>query len=67
MRRKGDILDVQHWKFADYQQRMEAKDWKELLLNGDDKIAFNGHVIQLVSKNLGCGIYEISKQITNDG
>ena len=62
MRRKEDILDEQHWKYADYRQRVKAKDWRELLLNDDDKIIFKGRVTPLVSKNLGCGVYEISKQ-----
>ena len=62
MKRKEDILDEQHWKFDDYRQRIKAKDWKALLLNNDDQIIFHGRVTPLVGKNLGCGVYEITKQ-----
>jgi len=65
MKRKEDILDEQHWKFDDYRQRIKSKDWKQLLLNDDDRIIYRGRVIPLVGKSLGCGVYEISKQITN--
>jgi hypothetical protein len=63
---KEKILDDQHWTFKDYKQRIEAKHWKALLLNEDDKIVFKGRVVQLVAKNLGCGVYEISKQVEGD-
>ncbi|MDY6857335.1 MAG: hypothetical protein SWO11_22055 [Thermodesulfobacteriota bacterium] len=65
MNRKEDILDEQHWRFQDYRQRIEAKDWKAILLNEDDKIIFKGRATQLIAKSLGCGIYEVSKQTTN--
>ena len=65
MKRKEDILDVQHWKIADYRQRIKAEDWRKLLMNDDDKIIFQGRVIPLAAKNLGCGVYEISKQLTS--
>ncbi len=64
MKRKEDILDEQHWVFKDYRQRIMARDWRELLLNDDDRIIFKGRVTPLVGKNIGCGVYEISKQIT---
>ena len=63
MRRKEDILDKQHWAFPNYKQRLKAKDWKELLLNDDDRIIFQGRMTPLVAKNLGCGVYEVSKQM----
>ena len=60
---KEDILDEQHWKYADYHQRMETKFWKALLLNDDDGIIFNGKVTQLIGKKLGYGIVEVSKKL----
>lgn len=60
---KKNILDNQHWKFTDYKQRIKSKDWREILLNDDDKIIFQGCVTPLIAKNLGCGVYEVSKQI----
>jgi hypothetical protein len=59
--RKEDILDEQHWKFKDYKQRMQIAHWKELLLNDDDKIIFQGHVTQLKAKKLGAGVVEVMK------
>ena len=63
---KINVLDEQHWKFQDYKQRITAKDWKELLLNDDDHINFNGRVTKLVAKNLGYGVIEISKQLPHN-
>lgn len=63
MKRKEDILDEQHWEFADYKQRITSKDWKALLLNDDDKVIFRGRVTPLIATNLGCGVYEISKSM----
>lgn len=59
--RKEDILDEQHWRFKDYRQRIPVKHWKELLLNDDDKIIFQGVVTQLKAKNLGAGVVEVAK------
>jgi len=59
--RKEDILDEQHWKFKDYKQRIPIARWKELLLNDDDKIIFQGRVMQLKAKKLGAGIVEVAK------
>jgi len=61
MKSKEDILDPQHWRFRNFKQRITGKDWRQLLLNDDDKIIFNGKVMQLKAKHLGCGVYEISK------
>ena len=56
-----DPRDEQHWKFPDYKQRMTQKEWKKLLIRGDDSIIFQGRVTPLKAKNLGCGVYEVSK------
>lgn len=61
--KKEDILDEQHWKFADYRQRITSKQWKVLLLNDDDKIIFQGLITQLVGKSLGSGVVEVSKKL----
>jgi len=62
--KKEDILDEQHWKFADYRQRIILKQWQSLLLNDDDKVIFQGRVTQLMGKSLGSGIVEVSKQLS---
>jgi len=53
MKKKKNILDEQHWKFSDYSQRITSRDWKELLLNYNDRIIFKARVTQLIAKNLG--------------
>lgn len=62
MKSKEDILDKQHWRFNDYEQRIPAKDWRTLLLNSDDKIIYKGRVVKLVAKDLGYGVVEVSKE-----
>ena len=58
----GDIRDEQHWVYEDYKQRIKTKDWKDLLLNDNDRIIFHGKIRKLIGKNLGAGVYEISKK-----
>ena len=58
---KEEILDEQHWKFDDYKQRLQAKEWKKLLLNNDDKIIYKGKVTSLICDKLGYGVVEVYK------
>lgn len=44
-----------------YSQRLTSKQWRSALLNHEDKIIAKGILRQLVAKNLGCGVIEISK------
>ena len=64
---KDRILDDQHWQFEDYYQRVEAKVWKQLLLNDDDRIIMNGRLRKLNGKNLGFRVIEISKEPLSNG
>lgn len=64
MKTKTYILDEQHWKFPDYKQRIKSKDWRELLLNDGDNIIFQGKLVNLIVKNLGYGVVEVSKDLT---
>lgn len=50
-----------HWTFEDYKQRMTTKEWKSILLSGNDSIIFHGRLRKLKSKNLGHGVVEIYK------
>jgi len=59
---KEEILDNLHWRRSDYKQRITAKHWRELLLNNDDHLIYNGHVTKLIGKNLGFGVVEVSKE-----
>jgi hypothetical protein len=61
MKTKCEILDERHWKFSDFKQRIQTKDWKYLLLNNDDNIIFRGNFCHLKAKNLGYGIVEVQK------
>ena len=59
---KNKILDEQHWQFEDYKQRIKASVWRELLLNSDDMLIHHGRLRNLIGKNLGFGVIEISKE-----
>ena len=37
-----DIRNINHWNLEHYTQRITSKDWKELLLNGNDTLIFRG-------------------------
>jgi hypothetical protein len=60
-----DLRNQGHWQFEDYHQRITTKQWKELLLNDQDKLIFKGRLRQLKAKNLGAGVIEISKEPLN--
>ena len=48
------------WHRENFFQRVENKVWKQALLNEDDRIIVRGKVRQLVAKNLGYGVVEVS-------
>lgn len=55
------MRNEKHWTDEKYKQRMPVKDWKNILLNNNDKIIFHGKLRQLKAENLGSGIVEVSK------
>ncbi len=55
------IRDDRHWYYKDYKQRMTTKEWKQILLNEDDTVIFEGRVWRLKARSLGCGVVEVSK------
>ena len=58
-------LDQDHFQHEDYKQRITAKQWKQMLLDGDDErgIAFRGKAYRFIAKPLGYGVVEITKEI----
>ena len=60
-RTPSDILHQGHWDKWEYEQRMVRKDWQRLLMTGGDRIAFNGHVYQLLATHIGAGVYRVFK------
>jgi hypothetical protein len=41
---------------------MTAKEWRQVLLNGQDSIIFAGTPTRLIARSLGFGVVEVSKQ-----
>ena len=54
-------LSSNHWTLKHFTERMTVKDWKEILLRGDDKIFVGGRLRKLKVKSLGYGVVEVSK------
>ena len=54
-------LDNNHWRLEDYRQRMTDGDWREILLEGKDRLTYHGYIRQLAAKKLGSGVVEIYK------
>ena len=54
-------LSKEHVNQEEFTERVLAKDWQGVLLRYEDKIIKNGHVRQLVAKDIGYGIVEVSK------
>ena len=55
-------LNPAHWELEKFSERMTAAEWKNILLDENDKIMVKGHLRQVVAKNLGYGVVEVSKQ-----
>ena len=56
----SDTFYLANEKFAI--QRCTTKEWKEILLKGMDTIVAHGYVRQLVGKNIGCGVIQITME-----
>ena len=54
-------LSNNHWTLDYFTERMTTKQWKQHLLNEDDKIIVAGRCRRLVAKSLGCGVVEVLK------
>ena len=50
-----------HWAYQDYVQRMTTKEWRQILLKGDDTVIFQGRTWRLVAHSIGYGVVEVSK------
>jgi len=57
-----DIRETGHWQVEGYTQRVTTRQWKAMLLKGEDKILLHGRLRQLKAKYLGAGVYELSKK-----
>lgn len=58
-------LSINHWNYEVYRERVTAKEWRGILLNGEDKIVVNGHARRIIGKRIGPGVYEIYKEPLN--
>ena len=52
-------LDIGFWISEDFTQRVEAKVWRRMLLEGEDTIIVKGSLRKVKARNLGLGVYEI--------
>jgi hypothetical protein len=60
------LRDNGHWQREDFTQRITQKEWREILIRGEDSIIVNGRYRQLKAKSLGAGVYEIYKAPLKD-
>jgi len=56
-------LNNAHWIMPHYRQRMMLKEWREILLRGEDRIVYRGEWTQLKAKKLDAGVVEVYKQL----
>ena len=52
-------LNIGFWTFEDFIQRVEAKVWRRMLLEGEDTLIKMGKLRKVKARNLGLGVYEI--------
>jgi hypothetical protein len=51
-----------HWLLESYKQRMTTRQWRDVLLNNEDKIIFRGRLRQLIAIPVGAGVVEVGKR-----
>ena len=51
-----------HWSTENFKERMTKKEWQEILLSYKDHIIVAGCCRQVVAKNIGAGVVEVSKK-----
>lgn len=51
------------WQIETFKQRMTYEEWKQLLLDKDDRLIYQGVLTQLVARDLGYGVVEVSKAV----
>jgi hypothetical protein len=56
------MISDNHWRIEGYSERITAKQWRKMLLDGSDEIICHGSLRKLVAKKLGYGVIEISKK-----
>jgi len=54
-----------HWKLEGYKQRMTVAEWRQILLQNKDYIAYKGTVVRLVGTDIGHGVVEVTKSPLN--
>ena len=57
------MLSNNHWTLPNFRQRMTKKQWRDILLNDQDKIIYKGLLCQLKAKDLGAGVVEVYKAL----
>ena len=55
------LKDNAHWTSETYTQRITTKEWRQILLDHEDSVVFEGRVRKLKAKPLGAGVVEIYK------
>ena len=55
-------LDNAHWRNEHHEQRMTREQWREILLEEQDKIIVKGCLRTFKARHLGAGVYAVSKE-----
>ncbi len=55
-------ISLNHYRIETFRQRMPANQWRQILLDGCDKIMVAGYLRQLKAKKLGYGVVEVYKE-----
>lgn len=57
------IVNRNHWAIDGYHQRMTTKEWKTVLLAGDETLFYRGNMAKLKADRIGPGVYDVYKDI----
>jgi len=61
------MLSNHHWTLPNFRQRMTKKQWRDILLNNQDKLIYRGGLCQLKADDLGAGVVEVYKDMEGGG
>lgn len=61
----SEALNENHWRIDNFKQRLTKKEWQKILLNNEDEIIYKGNFVKFKAIDLGYGVVEIKKDLSN--
>jgi len=60
------MINENHYLMQNFRERMPSKQWRQMLLNREDRIIYRGRIVPLKAKKFGYGVVEIFKDFDGE-